>query len=104
MDQIKDIYERIEHDFFREKFEIYLSSEEIELKSIIDFLDLFDNNVNDDIRFDVFTSIKRILKISDKENTENFVEKLMNKEILKNKREDNGLIDEAKIVFGVYFY
>lgn len=38
----------------------------IELPAVIDFLDEFEGNSNDDIRMDVFTCIKKMLKVNDK--------------------------------------
>jgi hypothetical protein len=56
-------------------------------------LDEFESNSDDDIRMDVFNCIKKLLKVNDKENTISFVNKLMDKEILKNQGSIDSLID-----------
>jgi hypothetical protein len=101
--EIKTIYDKVP-GFFKEKFQMYLNSDSIVLLEVINFLDEFEGNSDDDIRMDVFNCIKKLLKISDKENTISFVNKLMDKEILKNQDSIDPLIDEAKVTFGCYFF
>lgn len=72
----------IEDGFFRERFQIFLESQEVELSEIIKFIDFFDGSGADDVRVDVFNCIKKLLKITDYENTRDFIEKSLEKEVL----------------------
>ena len=105
--EIKNKYDDIAEGFFREKFQVYLTSDKVDLSGIIDFFDQFQGKKNDNnIRKDVFDCIKKRLQLNDRVNTEKFVEKLMDREILKSEEVEEGddeLIDEAKVVFGFYF-
>ena len=107
--EVKEIYDSIEVGFFKERFQLFLESPLLEPSDIIDFLDEFsDEVVADDIRIEVFCTIKRLLRLSDKQNTKQYIEKSMDKEVL-NEGENNAtemgkLKDEAKIPVGYYYY
>ena len=105
--EVKDIYDNIEVGFFRERFQMFLQSELISPDDIIEFLDSFgDEVVADDIRIDVFSAIKRLLRLSDKTNTKTYINKCMDREVLP-EAEDNQtgkLREEAKIPYGYFFY
>jgi hypothetical protein len=62
---------------------MFLQSNLIIPNEIIDFVDSFNEEVEaDSIRVDVFNAIKRLLKLSDKTNSENYIRKCMDCEVL----------------------
>jgi hypothetical protein len=81
--EVKDIYDTIESGFFRERFQLFLKYNLLKPDDIINFLDEFTEEIQaDDIRIDVFATIKRLLKLADKINTKCYIEKSMDKEVL----------------------
>lgn len=86
---------------------MFLQSSEIFPDDIIDFLDSFNEDVDaDSIRIDVFSAIKRLLRLSDKVNTQNYIRKSMDCEVLpeKDDNQTGKLREEAKIPYGFFFY
>jgi hypothetical protein len=104
---VKDIYDNIEVGFFRERFQMFLESPLIFPDDIIEFMDSFTEEVQaDDIRIDVFSAIKRLLRLSDKVNAKNYINKCMDREVLP-ENDDNQtgkLREEAKIPYGFFFF
>jgi hypothetical protein len=105
--EVKDIYDNIEVGFFRERFQMFLESSLISPDDIIEFMDSFTEDVTaDEIRIDVFNAIKRLLRLSDKPNTRNYINKIMDREVLPG-NDDNQtgkLREEAKIPYGFFFF
>jgi hypothetical protein len=109
---IKEHYDSIEDGFFRERFQIFLESQEVVLSEIIKFIDFFDGSGADDVRVDVFNCIKKLLKITDYENTRDFIEKSLEKEVLPERSNeisnpdsiDMNVREEAKIPYGFVFH
>jgi hypothetical protein len=59
---------------------MFLSSDLIFPDDIIEFLDSFtEDTFAEDIRIDVFSAIKRLLRLSDKTNTRNYINKCMDR-------------------------
>lgn len=79
LNSVKYHYDSIEDGFFRERFQIFLESKLVNLQNIIKFIDFFDGSEADDVRIDVFNCIKKLLKITDFENTREFIEKSLDK-------------------------
>lgn len=64
---------------------MFLQSNLITAGDIIDFVDLFGEDVDPDadkIRIDVFRAIKRLLRLHDRKNSENYIHKCMDREVL----------------------
>lgn len=62
---------------------MFLKSDLISPDDIIQFLDSFNNEIQaDDIRIDVFKTIKRLLRLGDKINSKKYIDKSMDREVL----------------------
>ena len=69
---------------------MFLESSLLRPDDIIEFMDSFTEDITDadDIRIDVFSAIKRLLRLKDKVNTKNYILKCMDREVLPEK-DDN---------------